>query len=251
MHYQLLRLASTASFIAAPIAAAQAVYLRRVVPRLPEASGARSGVIEGKGEPLHLLTFGESTAAGVGAETQEEALGYQTALALAERLDCAIEWRVVGKNGVTAKRCSEELVPLLEGVSADLISIALGANDVFQLNSPTGWQRDLLALLFAIRSKVADVPIFVSGMPPIGRFPALTMPLRGVLGLKAQLHNEATKRALAPLPNVWHVDAPFPLDPSFFGADQFHPGPKAYKLWGELLADKYEALVQNSLASTS
>ena len=213
------------------------------MPRLPEAPGERSGIIgDDNGDPFRLLVFGESTAAGVGAASQNEALGVQTALALAARLGRPVAWRVVGKNGVTAQAAAGELLPQLTNSQFDLVAVALGANDVFQMHSAEKWRRDLLALLVGLRYYLGDVPIFISGMPPIGQFPVLRRPLRTFLGYKARLHNEALRLALDPLEHVWLVKNDGEFDDSFFGPDRFHPGPKGYKLWAERLADTWVQL---------
>jgi hypothetical protein len=57
-----------------PLLIAQANRLRRTALELPEPHGPRSGKV-GRGDPvLRLLVAGDSSAAGVGARTQREAL---------------------------------------------------------------------------------------------------------------------------------------------------------------------------------
>ncbi len=56
-----------------PVLLGQAVYLRKNVVKLPEPEGARIGVL-GEGPLLRLLILGDSSAAGVGVETQADAL---------------------------------------------------------------------------------------------------------------------------------------------------------------------------------
>ena len=66
----------------APLLLAQAVHTRRRLPRLPEAAGAREGVV-GRGAELDLLIVGDSSAAGVGVDTQDDALAGCLSRALA------------------------------------------------------------------------------------------------------------------------------------------------------------------------
>ena len=56
-----------------PVLVFQGVKVRKNTPRLLEASGDREGII-GQGQPLSLLILGDSAAAGVGVESQSEAL---------------------------------------------------------------------------------------------------------------------------------------------------------------------------------
>ena len=63
-----------------PLLLAQARRLRKTALRLPEAAGPRSGVefpalrAALVAEPLRLLVVGDSSAAGVGVDHQEQAL---------------------------------------------------------------------------------------------------------------------------------------------------------------------------------
>ena len=68
-----------------PLFALQALWVVARAERLPEPPGPRSGV-GGDGPDLRLLILGDSSAAGVGAERQEDALSGQ----LAARLDRAL-----------------------------------------------------------------------------------------------------------------------------------------------------------------
>ncbi|MFX6190184.1 hypothetical protein ABTF51_19795, partial [Acinetobacter baumannii] len=45
----------------APVLLAQGMHVRRRIPRLPEAAGARAGAV-GEGRPLRLLIAGDSAA---------------------------------------------------------------------------------------------------------------------------------------------------------------------------------------------
>jgi hypothetical protein len=72
----------------APILLWQGKRTRAQTLRLPEAAGDRSGMVglefaTNISTPFRLLVIGDSSAAGVGAATQIEALAHQTALALA------------------------------------------------------------------------------------------------------------------------------------------------------------------------
>lgn len=56
-----------------PILLIQGRKVRKNTPRLLEAGGEREGTT-GEGQPLSLLILGDSAAAGVGVDTQQDAL---------------------------------------------------------------------------------------------------------------------------------------------------------------------------------
>ena len=62
-----------ASFSVGPIMYIQGMLVRKYAAELPEAIGPRTGII-GEGKPLRVLVLGDSSAAGVGVETQDEAI---------------------------------------------------------------------------------------------------------------------------------------------------------------------------------
>src|SRR4051812_4270238 len=85
-----------------PVVFPQGRRLKRATPHLPDAALPWDGELAGR-DPLRLVVLGDSTAAGVGATTQLEALPGRLADALHARTDRGIRWRAVGKNGATAR----------------------------------------------------------------------------------------------------------------------------------------------------
>ena len=83
-----------------PMLLPQARWVRRVALRLPEAPGAREGVV-GAGDPLlRLLVIGDSSAAGVGLADQAQALALPLAQRLSEVIDGPVAWQLVAQSGV-------------------------------------------------------------------------------------------------------------------------------------------------------
>ena len=126
----------------------------------PDAAGPTRGVTPGEGEPSRLLVLGESTVAGLGARTHEYALAGQFAIRLAEHIGRPVEWHVVGRNGVTARRVIDELLPLVPDAAFDHILLGIGGNDVMKLSSPRVWRRDMTELLGLLHSRRPDAVIF-------------------------------------------------------------------------------------------
>ena len=69
---------------------------------LPDAAGEKKGKVGDDRDPAKLFVIGESTVAGLGARTHELALAGQFAKQLSEQIGRTVEWKVLGKNGVTA-----------------------------------------------------------------------------------------------------------------------------------------------------
>ena len=190
--------------------------------RVPGAGGPTSGSLPGS-DPLKLLVLGESTAAGVGAATHATALTGQLARAIGRGVD----WRVIGQIGLTAARALA-LVP--SPVDADVVVVVLGVNDTKNLRSVRQWRVDLLRLIIAI----GDVPIVLTGVPPMDAFPRLPQPARFLLGRRSR----ALDAAAARLPRVTHVPMPRSvLTPELFCEDGFHPTEEGYRRWAGFIAE--------------
>ncbi|HSB98596.1 MAG TPA: SGNH/GDSL hydrolase family protein, partial [Burkholderiaceae bacterium] len=92
-----------------PLLVVQAQQTRARVPRLPEAAGARDGVV-GRGRvALRLLIAGDSSAAGVGVATQQQALAGQLLPRLAARRSARIHWALLARSGLTTAQTFELL----------------------------------------------------------------------------------------------------------------------------------------------
>jgi lysophospholipase L1-like esterase len=216
----------------APLLAAQALYARRVTPRLAEPSGARTGH-DGSGPRLRLLIAGDSSAAGVGATSQQEALAGQVADALADAFD--LSWRLEAQTGYAVQDVIDHLLAM-DPEPFDVALICVGVNDVTGRTGARDWSCRLLALIQLLKSRFAVMHIVFSGLPPMHAFPALPQPLRWYLGARAARFDALLAECARhdARCDLLHVD--FPLQADHMATDGFHPGAPAYRLWGEAAA---------------
>jgi len=225
--------------LAAPLLVAQGLWVRRVTPKLPEAAGAREGVRAPTGatsESCRLLIVGDSSAAGVGAAHQDEALAGRLTGELASRLARAVHWRLVARTGLDARELAT-LVDEARPEPFDLALVVVGVNDVTGLRSTDAWLRDLDALAERLRRVSPSGRLVASGLPPVHRFPALPQPLRAFLGARALAFDSALAGWAQGRGGALYVPIPDMADPSLAASDGFHPGPGAYAIWAATLAD--------------
>jgi lysophospholipase L1-like esterase len=225
-------LSAAAFFPIAPFLYMQGQYTRWKVGRLPDAGGETSGVFEGKREMVKFLAIGESTVAGIGAETHKEALTGQFAKHFNRRTDRTVHWHALGESGITIKRTLDELVPRMPAEDFDLIVVALGGNDVFTLNSPQNFRQDMSDLLNVLREKNRDAEIFLANVPMVRDFIALPHPLKYVLTQMAKLHHFNAIDLVSKLEKVHYFDDVKKVDDEFF-SDGIHPSVIGYDLWAE------------------
>lgn len=224
-----------------PLLIAQGKYTRRVTPRLPEAPGPNAGIAGDaeSGPPMLLITLGESPVAGVGVASHQEAITGQLAHALRTRLNRPVAWRAYGENGVTVREALQQLVPHIAPEPIDIALVAFGVNDTTAFHSVARWRADLRELLAELEARCAPRLILISGVPPIGRFPALPQPLRWVMGLKARALNAAARELATGMPRVRYVALSIDTaDRTMMASDGFHPSAKACAVWAGILVEQ-------------
>ena len=227
-----------------PLLVAQGRHVRATALKLPEAAGERRGVAGSGRVALRVLIVGDSSAAGVGVGTQDEAFAGQLAQALAERTGAAVGWQLVATSGHTAGDAARALAGATLA-TADLLVTALGVNDVVGQTRPARFLAalDEIHALAVDRAKVTHT--WHCGLPPMGRFPLLPQPLRWILGRDAAHLDHALVRHLQGQPTRLHL--PLPEAPQMPGRDDatpegwmahdgFHPGLLGYRQWGRQVA---------------
>ena len=208
-------------------------YVRRAVPKLPEPPGAREGT-RGEGPLLKLLIAGDSAAAGVGAEHQEQALLGNVVNALADEF--CISWNVQATSGHKTADTLEQLVRM--PVQAfDIAVTSLGVNDALSLVTVRQWRERQARLRQLLREKFGVSTLIISGLPPVHGFPALPQPLRWHAGRRASTFDQVLAADVAADGDAYFLSVRFTEDQSMMSHDGFHPGPLVYAEWGRRAAE--------------
>jgi lysophospholipase L1-like esterase len=223
-----------------PLLLWQGRQVRRIALRLPEAEGPREGVAGTGKVCLRVLIVGDSSAAGVGASNQTQALAGRLSDALALRLGGSVAWQLIARSG-DATHSTLKAVRKLDLHPADVMVTALGVNDVVAQVRAKTWLAQLDKLDCAAARRAGVKHIVHSGVPSIHAFPLLPNPLRWVLGADAQRFNRELSGWVKKWPERWWLPLPFePVQPSdasvLMAEDGFHPGPASYAMWAEQLA---------------
>lgn len=230
-------------FLLLPVLLWQGRQVRRAALRLPEAEGPREGVAGTGKVRLRILIVGDSSAAGVGAKNQIQALAGRLSEALSQRLHGAVVWQLIARSGDTT-RSSLAAVRKLSLHPADVMVTALGLNDVIAQVPVNTWLQQLEKLNRAAARRAGIKHVVHTGIPPVHAFPLLPNPLRWVLGTDANTYNQALSAWVGRSSDRWWL--PVPIEPELplsgndssvlMAEDGFHPGPAAYAMWAEQLA---------------
>jgi len=221
------------------------LYLQGRVTRwkvgvLPEAAGQKQGT-HGDGDAAKLLVIGESTVAGLGARTHERALAGQFAKQLSDQIGRAVEWHVVGKNGVTARQTIDKLLPQVRDEQFDHILVGLGGNDVLKLSSPRKWRRDMTELLGLLREKNPDAVIFLTNCPMIVASPVMPQPIKAILWELSKMHDANIRELTESMDLVFYYPHPVGFRSDGFFADGLHPSEQGYADWAAAMMKYFTA----------
>lgn len=227
-----------------PVLFVQGSKVRKNTPRLLEPKGEREGSI-GQGKPLSLLILGDSAAAGVGVETQKNALS--GAIIQELQNEFFLQWKLHAKTGDTTRQVFHALQHLEER-KYDVIVTSIGVNDVTKLTSAKSWIQQQKQLFEHIQKRFQPKLIIVSGVPPMQHFPALPNPLAWLFGQYAEQMNQKLQQWLAPQSQFKFLQydiETFQAMNLSMASDGFHPSKEVYEIWGRQIA----ALVRQSFHS--
>lgn len=226
-------LETIAKLLLSPLLTAQALKVRKTARILPEPPGHRSGVF-GQGPALNLLLTGDSSAAGVGAPTQHQALSGQLAQALGASY--TVHWHLIARTGNTTR----STLPLLKSQTPKKVDVALVVLGVNDITSQISLKRLLICreeLYRHLREVWGAKRMIVAGIPPLGDFPLLPQPLRWVLGLQARRFDRALAQQAMEL-GIDYMPFDVPMTPEMWAEDGFHPAPNTYQVIGQRVAQQ-------------
>ena len=227
-------------FALLPILIPQGLWTKWKTPRLPEAEGERQGthgLINAK-KHLQLLILGDSAAAGVGVDQQQEALIGQLCEQFPKQ-DYYIDWQLHATSGHHLGNMIERVKTLPEQ-KFDLVIISSGVNDVIAQHSVQQWQKNYLTLYQDLENKFASPHIIFSAVPPIQHFKALPRLLAWFLGQQAALFNHNLQTQTPYLKRLHYVPLNLPIAPEYLAKDGFHPSHLSYTIWAQQLVNYLE-----------
>lgn len=241
----------TAYLGARNLLAGQATHARTVIPKAREVPPRADGVYAAGGGPvrqwrrgmpadLHLMVFGDSTAAGYGCTSAEEVPGVLIARGLAERTGKRVRLSTKAIVGATSKGvCGQVDAMFVAGPPPDAAVMMLGANDVTALNG-IGPSAQRLALAVR-RLRTHGAVVVVGTCPDLGVISAIPQPLRSLAHARTSRLARAQAASVrasggVPVP-LAHLLAPqFRATPeAMFSADGYHPSATTYALAADAL----------------
>lgn len=215
----------------------------------PQGAGPEPGAA-----PLRLLTFGDSTTAGVGVERAEEALPMLLAQRLANDKRRTVRVLNFGWSGARVADLVRDQVTrstqsLREGEApwlptADVVAVVIGANDATHRTSPRRFRADTRWVLDRIRRSAPDARVVLAGIPRFrGALPQLE-PLISLIDAYAvvlrRIQRQEAERAGVAFAALAEEVPPLAVASGarvdeVLASDRFHPSPLGYRMWADVI----------------
>ena len=269
------KLASVArDVLLAPIYIHQGRKIKRETVRLPEPVGERHGQVqlnkstdssEDKTKPeLTLMLVGDSAAAGVGSQTQQEALIGKLIPILAQQpAVCStfhrLNWSLQATTGHTSFDILRRLYVLpASSQPVDVMVLSMGVNDTTSKVPVDKWQQQIEDIIAIVQRKFGVRELIFLSLPPMAEMPAIPAPLNNFVGAKASILDGILQQVCAGHDGVNYMATDFarmitehsngtPIDIRvMFASDGFHPSSLMYGYWAQQVAERIISLLNLS-----
>ena len=260
----------------APIYLYQGRKIKRDTVRLPEPNGERHGQVqlndaiespkEAHKRTLNLMVVGDSAAAGVGSETQQEALVGNLIPVLTQQSAIQnqfdiLNWSLQATTGHTSFDILRRLYVLpAPSQPVDVMVLSVGVNDTTSKVSVDKWQQQIESIIAIAQRKFGVRELIFLSLPPMAQMPAIPAPLSNFVGAKASILDKTLQQVCAAHDSVTYMATDFPrmiaehsngtpIDIKvMFASDGFHPSSLMYGYWAQQLSELIIQLLNPSLS---
>ena len=260
----------------APIYLYQGRKIKRDTVRLPEPNGERHGQVqlndaieslkEAHKRTLNLMVVGDSAAAGVGSETQQEALVGNLIPVLTQQSAIQnqfdiLNWSLQATTGHTSFDILRRLYVLpAPSQPVDVMVLSVGVNDTTSKVSVDKWQQQIESIIAIAQRKFGVRELIFLSLPPMAQMPAIPAPLSNFVGAKASILDKTLQQVCAAHDSVTYMATDFPrmiaehsngtpIDIKvMFASDGFHPSSLMYGYWAQQLSELIIQLLNHSLS---
>ena len=259
-----------------PVYLYQGRKIKRDTVRLPEPNGERHGRFQLNTaikspkdvhkQILNLMIVGDSAAAGVGSETQQEAFVGNLIPILTEQPAIqnqfdTLNWSLQATTGHTSFDILRRLYVLpAPSQPVDVMVLSVGVNDTTSKVSVDKWQQQIESIIAIAQRKFGVKELVFLSLPPMAQMPAIPAPLNNFVGAKASILDKILQQVCAANDRVTYMATDFPrmiaehangtpIDIKvMFASDGFHPSSLMYGYWAQQLS---ELIIQLLYAPTA
>ena len=258
----------------APVYLYQGRKIKRDTVRLPEPNGERHGSVQldhasnelaAQDKPaLNIMIVGDSAAAGVGSETQQEALVGKLIPILQQQPAIhaqfsLLNWSLQATTGHTSFDILRRLYIMpAPNEPIDVMILSVGVNDTTSSVAVDKWQQQIMDIIAIAQRKFGVRELVFLSLPPMAQMPAIPAPLSHFVGAKASILDSTLQQICANHSHVTYMATDFPrmiaehsngspIDIKvMFASDGFHPSSLMYGYWAQQVLELILELLDSS-----
>ena len=258
----------------APVYLYQGRKIKRDTVRLPEPNGERHGSVQldhasnelaAQDKPaLNIMIVGDSAAAGVGSETQQEALVGKLIPILQQQPAihaqfAVLNWSLQATTGHTSFDILRRLYIMpAPNEPIDVMILSVGVNDTTSSVAVDKWQQQIMDIIAIAQRKFGVRELVFLSLPPMAQMPAIPAPLSHFVGAKASILDSTLQQICVNHNHVTYMATDFPrmiaehsngspIDIKvMFASDGFHPSSLMYGYWAQQVSELIVELIDSS-----
>ena len=189
---------------------------------------------------LRMTVLGDSTITGPGLDHPDETFVRQIAIDLSDRFHVELTSLAVG--GAQSADVLRGQVPAAIEIETDIALISVGGNDVLRATPVWVFERNLEAIVAAMRTSARAVVLM--GVGDIGTIPRFPVPLDRLATLTGRLadgvHARVAARYGVGKADHWGWSAEAFRELRMFSPDLFHPSPAGHLVWADAVMPEIE-----------
>lgn len=185
----------------------------------------------GDGKTIKYVAAGDSTAAGVGALTAEDAYPYQIAKELSKTY--TVDYRNFGVSGAKTQDLLDKQLPQIIAENPDVVTISIGPNDATHFLSNQKTLDNFRKIISELNQKT-HAKVYLTNVATFKHTNIVLWPVPQLWEQKSESLNE-TINTLG-TGNVQIVD--IHAVKADLSPDTFHPSSTGYRFWAAMFLDK-------------
>lgn len=189
------------------------------------------------------VALGDSLTAGIGATAEDKTYPYLLAKLLTVKHNAQVTVINLGLPGATAEDVLKIQVPQVAQFHPDIVTIAVGVNDIHNQVSIGLFQKTMSAIVDKLASTTKHLNVI--NIPYLGSGSVFLPPYRLYFDWQTKRYNSALNNALAEQPikiiDIYSLTREKAMAGlQYYSLDNFHPSDDGYSFWSQILYDNLD-----------
>lgn len=205
-------------------------------------------------KPFVYVALGDSTVEGIGASDFSKTYPFLVYRAL-KQYRRNVQFFNLGKAGAKTEDLIQNQLQQTIQLSPDIITISIGANDIFKRKGAKHFEKNLLEIIDQLKQNTTAT-IVISAIPDFAAARAIPKVLKQYCRIQGKRFNAIIERATDNKRVIFvdfHLHTKIMGDryPEIISSDGLHPSDIGYALWAQAIISSLKGVFQQQQPATS